>query len=300
MVAVIGATGNTGKVVAETLLARGQKVRVIGRDPERLVPQVRKGAEAWVGEASDAAALTKAFAGARAVYVMIPPNLASPDMRAYQEKVSDAQAQAIAQTGVEYAVLLSSVGADKPEKTGPVLGLRLFEEKLNGNSRLNALYIRAGYFMENLLAQVTVIKNFGIVGGPLRADLALPMIAARDVGAFSAQALLQLDFQGKRTVELLGQRDLDYREAAAVIGKAIGKPGLSYSQLPAWQLKPALAAMGMSTSMADALLEMSEALNSGYMRPLESRSAANTTTTSFEQFVAGHFVPLFTGKAAGA
>ena len=170
MVAVIGATGNTGKVVAETLLARGQKVRVIGRDPERLVPQVRKGAEAWVGEASDAAALTKAFAGARAVYVMIPPNLASPDMRAYQEKVSDAQAQAIAQTGVEYAVLLSSVGADKPEKTGPVLGLRLFEEKLNGNSRLNALYIRAGYFMENLLAQVTVIKNFGIVGGPLRAD----------------------------------------------------------------------------------------------------------------------------------
>ena len=58
--------------------------------------------------------------------------------------------------------------------------------------------------------------------------------------------------------------------------------------------------MGMSTSMADALLEMSEALNSGYMRPLESRSAANTTTTSFEQFVAGHFVPLFTGKAAGA
>jgi len=300
MVAVIGATGNTGKVVAETLLARGQKVRVIGRDAKRLEPLVQKGAEASVAEASDAAALTKAFAGARAVYVMIPPNLASPDVRAYQEKVSDAQAQAIAQTGVEYAALLSSVGADKPEKTGPVLGLRHFEEKLNANGRLNALYIRAGYFMENLLAQVSVIKNFGMVGGPVRADLALPIIATRDIGAFAAQALLQLDFQGKRAVELVGQRDLDYREATAVIGKAIGRPGLSYSQLPAWQLKPALAAMGMSSSMADELLEMSEALNSGYMRPLESRSAANTTPTSIEQFVAEHFVPLFTGKTAGA
>src|SRR5690242_3273790 len=107
MVAVIGATGNTGKVVAETLLARGQKVRVIGRDPKRLEPLVRKGAEASIADASDAAALTKAFAGARAVYVMIPPNLASPDVLAYQEKVSYAQAQAIAETGVEYAVLLS-------------------------------------------------------------------------------------------------------------------------------------------------------------------------------------------------
>jgi len=299
MVAVMGATGNTGRVVAETLLARGQKVRVIGRDPKRLAPLVQKGAEASIAEASDAAALTRAFAGARAVYAMIPPNLAAPDVRSYQEKVSDAQAQAIAQSGVEYAVLLSSFGADKPEKTGPVLGLRHFEEKLNACGRLNALYIRAGYFMENLLAQVSVIKNFGIVGGPLGADLALPMIATRDIGAFAAEALLQPAFQGKRAVELLGQRDLDYREATAVIAKAIGKPGLSYSQLPAWQLKPALTGMGMSSSMADALLEMSEALNSGTMRPLESSSAANTTPTSIEQFVAEQFVPLFTGKAAG-
>jgi uncharacterized protein YbjT (DUF2867 family) len=300
MVAVIGATGNTGKVVAETLLARGQKVRVIGRDAKRLGPLAQKGADAFVAEASEAAALTKAFTGARAVYVMIPPNLNSPDVRAYQERVSDAGAQAIEKAGVEYAVLVSSVGADKPDKTGPVVGLHQFEQKLNTIRRLNALYIRAGYFMENLLAQVTVIKNFGIVAGPLKADLALPMIATRDIGAFAAEALVKLDFQGKRAAELLGQRHLDYREATAVIGKAIGKPGLSYSQLPGWQLKPALAAMGMSSSMADALLEMSDSLNSGYMQALEPRSAANTTPTSFERFVADQFVPLFMGKAAVA
>jgi hypothetical protein len=93
---------------------------------------------------------------------------------------------------------------------------------------------------------------------------------------------------------------LTYQEVASVIGQAIGKPGLSYVQFPPAQLKPALTQMGMSSNMADLLLEMSEALNSGYMAPLEPRSAQNTTPTSIETFVAEQIVPRFTGKAAGA
>jgi uncharacterized protein YbjT (DUF2867 family) len=300
MIAIIGATGNTGKVIAEKLLARGEKVRAIGRDPNRLAPLVQKGAEAFAADAADEAALAKAFAGARAVYAMIPPNLKADDLRAYQEKVSDAQSRAIEKAGVEFAVVLSSIGADKPDNTGPVVGLHNFEQKLSSNARLNALYIRAGYFMENLLPQVQVIKNFGIVGGPLKPDLPLPMIATRDIGAYAAEALLKLDFRGKSAQELLGQRDLDYREATTGIGKAIGKPGLNYSQLPGWQLKMALTSMGMSASMADALLEMSDSLNSGTMRALEARTVSNSTPTAFEAFVAEQFVPSFAGKAAGA
>jgi uncharacterized protein YbjT (DUF2867 family) len=300
MIAIVGATGNTGSIAAQALLARGQKVRAIGRDANRLAPLVQKGAEAFVADATDAAALTKAFTGASPVYLMIPPNLSAPDIRAYQEKVSDASAQALEKSGVEYAVLLSSIGADKPDKTGPVLGLHSFEGKLNENKKLNALYIRAGYFMENLLPQAMVIKNFGLVGGPLKPDLLLPFIATRDIGAFAAEALAKPAFKGKQTAEILGQRDLDYREAASAIGKAIGKPELPYKQLPAWQLKMALQTMGMSSSMADALLEMADSLNSGYMRSLEPRSAANSTPTSIEQFIKEQFVSSFTGKAAGA
>ena len=300
MIAIVGATGNTGKIAAENLIARGQKVRVIGRDANRLAPLVKKGAEAFVADATDPVALTRAFAGVKAAYLMIPPNQAAEDFRAYQTKVVEASAQAVQRGGVEYAVVLSSIGADKPDKTGPVLGVRDFEQKLNENKSLNAFYIRAGYFMENVLPQAMVIKNFGMVGGPLKEDLLLPMIAARDIGAFAAEQLNQLDFTGKQTAELQGQRDISYKEVASVIGKAIGKPELHYSQLPAWQLKMALRSMGMSASIVDALLEMSDALNSGYMRALEPRSAVNTTPTSFEKFVAEQFVPAFSGKAAGA
>ncbi len=300
MYAITGATGNTGSVIAAKLLGRGEKVRVIGRDASRLGGFVQKGAEAFVADVTDAAALTKAFTGAKAVYAMIPPNPAAPDVNGYQERVSDALVTAIKDAGVGHAVVLSSVGADKPERTGPVLGLHNLEQKLGSVAALNALYIRAGYFMENLLPQVAVIKNFGVLGGPLRGDLSVAMIAARDIGDRAAEGLLRLSFTGKQARELLGQRDVTYREVASVIGKAIGKPNLNYMQLPPQQLKPALLQLGMSSSMADLLLEMSEALNSGYMAPLEPRSAQNTTPTTIETFVAEEFVPRFAGKAAGS
>ena len=300
MYAIIGASGNTGSAIAETLLAQGKKVRVIGRGPARLANLVQKGAEAFVADASDAAALTQAFGGAKAVYLMIPPSPAHPNVREEQERVSDAQVAAVRSAGVPYAVLLSSIGADKPEKTGPVVGLHNFEQKLSGVTGLSAVYLRAGYFMENLLAQSAVIKSFGVVGGPLRGDLKVAMIATRDIGAAAADALLKLDFNGKQARELLGQRDVNYVEAAAIIGNAIGKPGLGYMQLGAAQLKPALMQVGMSSNMADLLLEMSDSLNSGYMAPLEPRSARNTTPTTIEKFVAEIFAPLFEGKAASA
>ncbi len=300
MYAIIGASGNTGSVVAGRLLGHGEKVRVIGRDAKRLEGLVQKGAEAFLANATDAASLIKAFSGAKAVYLMIPPNPGHPNVREDQERVSDALVAAVQSARVEYAVVLSSIGADKPDKTGPVVGLHNLEQKLSGVASLKAIYLRAGYFMENLLPQVGIIQNFGVMGGPLRSDLKVAMIATQDIGAAAAEALLKLEFTGKQARELLGQRDLTYLDAASVIGKAIGRPSLGYMQFGPAQLKPALVHMGMSSNMVDLLLEMSDSLNSGYMEPLEARSAQNTTSTSIETFVAEQFVPRFTGKAAGA
>jgi uncharacterized protein YbjT (DUF2867 family) len=295
MYVITGATGNTGSVVAEKLLATGAKVRVIGRDAKRLERFTQKGAEAFVADATDAGALTKAFSGAKAAYAMIPPNIGAPNVRAYQEQVNDALVSAIEKNGLKHAVVLSSFGADKPEKTGPVVGLHSLEEKLNGIPRLNALYLRAGYFMENILPQVGVIKSFGDMAGPVKGDLPLPMIATRDIGAVAAHALLKLDFEGKRSRELQGAGDVTYLEVARIVSAAIGKPDLAYKQVPAVQLKPALLQIGMSSSMADLLLEMADALNSGYMRTLEPRSPQNSTPTSLETFISEVFVPSYRG-----
>ena len=300
MYVITGATGNTGSVVARQLLAKGKKVRVIGRSAERLKSLAGEGAEPFVASVTDAAALTKAFAGAEGVYAMLPPDVTSTDVHAYQERASDALAAALAQAAVKRAVVLSSIGADKPDKTGPVIGLHNLEQKLNRIAGLNVLHLRAGYFMENTLAQVGIIRTIGKAAGPLRGDLKLPLIATEDIGAAATEALLRPEFSGSQARELLGQRDLSMDEASAIIGKAIDKPGLVYVQLTDEQLRPALLQLGMSSNFAGLLLEMAAALNSGYMRALEKRTQQNTTPASFETFVDNKFVPLYRGQTRAA
>jgi len=298
MYVVLGASGNTGHVVAKNLLANGQKVRAIGRNAAHLQPLAAEGAEIFIADVTDASALTKAFRQAESAYVMIPPNPTSNEFRAYQENVSDAIATAVQSSGVKNIVALSSFGADKPTGTGPVVGLHNLEQKLNQIERANVLHLRAGYFMENMMPQVGAIRMVGSALGPVHPDLKLPMIATRDIGAAAAAALLQLNFQGKQTRELHGQRDLTYTEAVTIIGKAIGKPDLGYIQPPDDQVRAAMVQSGLSDNMAGLILEMAAALNRGHMRALEARTSRNTTPTSFETFVAETFVPAYQHQAA--
>jgi uncharacterized protein YbjT (DUF2867 family) len=298
MYVVLGASGNTGQVVAKNLLARGQKVRVVGRNAARLQPLAAEGAELLIGDATDATTLTKAFHQADSAYVLIPPDPASKDFRAFQDRVSDAIATALQNAGVKNIVSLSSFGADKASGTGPVVGLHNLEQKLNQINGANVLHLRAGYFMENTLAQVGVIRMAGNAIGPVSPSLKLPMIATRDIGAAAADALLRLAFRGKQTLELHGQRDLDYTEATTIIGKAIGKPDLGYIQAPDNQVRAAMVQMGMSDNFAGLILELAAALNSGHIRALEPRTAATTTPTSFETFVAAAFVPAYQQQTA--
>jgi uncharacterized protein YbjT (DUF2867 family) len=300
MYVVIGATGNTGIVVARELLTHGQKVQAIGRNIDRLQPLVKLGAEPFVADITDDEALSRAFTGAKAAYVMLPTNMRSESVLADDERAANALTSAIEKSRIKHVVALSSLGADKAEKTGSVAALTRLEQKLHHVARLNVICLRAGYLMENTLAQIGMIQAMGNTGGPLRGDLKLPMIATRDVGAFAGGTLVRLDFSGKQTRELLGQRDLDMNEATAIIGRAIGKPDLQYMQLASEQVRTGLLQVGMSGNMADLLLEMSASLNSGHISALEKRSPANTTPTSFEMFVRETIVPLYKGRSQSA
>jgi uncharacterized protein YbjT (DUF2867 family) len=298
MYVVLGASGNTGHVVANNLLAGGQKVRVVGRNAAHLQTLAAKGAETFIADVTDPGALAKAFDEAEAAYVMIPPNTTSSDPLGYSNRVGDAITAAVQNAGTKNVVALSSVGADKASGTGPVVGLYNLEQKLNQIIGANVLHLRAAYFMENTLPQVNAIRMMGAVGSPLRADLKLAMIATRDIGNAAAEALLHPSVRGKETRELLGPRDLTYTEVSTIIGRAIGKPDLKYVQVPDDQFRGVLVQMGMSEQFARLMVEMIGALNSGHMGALETRTPQNTTPTNFETFVADTFVPSYQQQAA--
>ncbi|MGC1545752.1 MAG: NAD(P)H-binding protein [Candidatus Acidiferrales bacterium] len=300
MIVITGATGHTGRPAAEALLAKGEKLRVIGRDAKRLEPLVQKGAEAFVGNVEDAASMTKAFEGATAVYLVLPEDVSQPDLRAHQERVSDSYAAAIANARVPCVVSLSSIGAQHAEKTGPIVGLHNQELKLNRIAGLNVLHLRAAYFMENLLMSIPPLRSMGILPGGLKGDMAMPWIATKDIGAYAATRLAARDFSGSSTQELHGQRDISMKEAASVVGNAIGKPKLSYMQVPFMMLEPALVQMGLPKKTAELVIEMWKGGNAGLIVPLEERTAKNTTPTTLESFVSEVFAPAYLAQAAKA
>lgn len=284
MYAITGATGNIGSKAAGILLARGEKVRVIGRDAVRLQLLVKKGAEAAVGDMKDTAFLTRSFAGIDAVFAMIPPDYTAADFRGYQNEIGANIVDAITRAGVRYVVNLSSQGAELPAGTGPILGLHDQELRLNGLAGVDVLHLRPTYFMENLLMNIPLINEKGFAGSAVRGDQKFAMIATRDIAAQVVEHLLRRDFTGKVVKDLLGQRDLSLKEAIGVIGRRIGWSDLKYVQFPYEEASRGMMAMGISPDTSRRLIEMSMALNDGLFAVNRPRTVENTTPTAIEEF----------------
>jgi len=284
MYVIAGASGNTGRVAAEELLARGQKVRVLGRDTERLLPLVGKGAETFKADLQDTANLTQALSGAKAAYLLIPPHLGAPDFMAYQKKTADSLSKAVRDSEIRHVVFLSSMGAQFADGTGPIKGLHYAEELLEKIQNLNLLAVRAAYFMENFYMSIPAVQQYGFLGTAVAPNVRFPMISTGDVGRYVADRLEKLDFRGRDVRELLGHEDLTMTEAATIVGKAIGKPGLEYRQLDEPTVRQALSSSGVSASTIDLFLEMSRAMSEGKVGATQPRTAENTTSTSLEEF----------------
>ncbi len=284
MLAIAGATGKIGSKLTEILLEKGHAVRVIGREAGKLKGFTAKGAEAAVGDLADTAFLTKAFTGAEAVFALIPPNFGVADFRAYQEKIGKSIAAAIKGSGVKYVVDLSSQGAHLPDGTGPIKGLHAQEERLNKLEGVNVLHLRPTYFMENLLMNIDMIRKMNIMGSAVRGDVKFAMIATKDIAAYAAERLVKRDFTGKSVADLLGERDLSLNDAAAIIGKKLGKPDLAYVTFPYEDAEKGMVATGLTPDLSRLYIEMSKALNEGLFAVNIPRTKENTTPTAFEMF----------------
>lgn len=300
MFVVLGATGNTGSVVARRLLELGKPVRAVGRDLYKLAPMKEAGAETVTADAADTGALRSALQGATAAYVMLPPRAKEAELLATGDRMSTAITEAVRAAGVPRVVLLSSIGAQHPGKTGPIRALHAFEQKLRQVDGLSAVFLRPGPFMENFLMLIPLVRSMGFLAGGIQSDLKMSLVATRDIGVAAADLLAGADFRGTVTRELRGQRDLSHDEAAAAIGAAIGKPKLSYQKFPAFLIEQGMKQMGIPGKTASLMSEMNEAANDGLLNPEESRSAKNTTPTSIEEWAREVFEPAYRAKAADA
>jgi uncharacterized protein YbjT (DUF2867 family) len=292
-IAVMGASGNVGSKLTEHLLAGGHAVRAMGRSAEKLAAARERGAEILIGDAADAGFLSAAFAGADGAFTMQPSNPASSDLLGEQDRDGEAIVAAASASGIPHLVAISSVGADVPAGTGPIAGLHRQEQRLKRLTGTSVLVLRPGYFFENFLAVLGLIRHQGINGGGAAGETTVPMIASRDIAAFAARALAQREWTGYEVRELLGPRDLSFAEATRILGAAIGKPDLAYVQFPYADYSAALQQAGLSKNVSDLYTEMEKAFDDGLVRSVEGRNAATTTPTTFEQFAREVLAPAY-------
>jgi uncharacterized protein YbjT (DUF2867 family) len=259
MFVVLGATGNTGKVVAETLLAQKKAVRVVVHDAGKGEAWRARGAEVAMADVEDDAALERAFTGAQGAYVLLPPSYSSSQVRVDNGRRAKTIAAAAEATGVAHIVMLSSVGAQQPDGTGPVLSIHDAEATF-GRIRSAVTFVRAAYFMENWGGSLYAVGQ-GILPTFLLADKAIPMVATRDIGLAAARLLAE-GGSGKRVIELAGPREYSPRDVAAALARIVGKPIVA-QQEPEEGMAAALMGAGMNSEWARLFQELTHGVNTG-------------------------------------
>ncbi|MBK9037351.1 MAG: NmrA family NAD(P)-binding protein [Myxococcales bacterium] len=258
MFAIAGVTGNTGAVVADTLLAAGAPVRVIVRDAAKAAPWRARGAEIAVADLADPAALTAALRGAAGAYLLIPPRPTSAEPLAENRAVAAAQAAAVAAARVPHVVLLSSVGAQHADGTGPIVSAQVAERVLAPLTQLTA--IRAAFFMENWAAALGMLDQ-GVVPTFVPRGLTMPMVATRDIGKAAAAALLEGP-RGDVRVELAGPRDYNADDVAAVLSTLTGRT-ITATDVPLDAVVPTYTSFGLSPAFAGLFRELYAGAASG-------------------------------------
>jgi uncharacterized protein YbjT (DUF2867 family) len=265
------------------LLARGERVRVVGRNRGRLSALAALGAEVLEADLQSGADVRRALGGTDAAYLLIPPNLGAPDFPAYQGAVAQSLSEGLEGSGCRSVVLLSSMGAEHEAGTGPVVGLHRLERSLARLQDICVLSLRAGYFMENFFMNLPMIQTQGVLAAPAPAEAPLALIAAADIGAYAADRLAARDFSGFEVVNLFGPRLVTLAEVTSTLGRALGKPGLRFVQASYEEAAKGMLQAGLSQKLVDMYIEMYQGAAQGLLAPEPGTPVVNTPTT-FEQF----------------
>lgn len=279
MFAVVGATGNTGSVVVETLLSRKQPVKVIVRSSEKGAGWKAKGAEVAVASLDDVSALTKAFEGAKGAYLLVPPNYGAEAWLADQRARMDRAAEAVRKSGVEHVVFLSSVGGHIAGATGPIRAASYGEHALEAVVK-NITILRPSYFMENWAPVIGSAKAEGVLPTFIAPQAKIPMTSTKDIGRIGAEHLIA-GGRGKQIVELAGPAEYSPEEVASALGQILGKT-VTPQHAPLSAVVPTFKSFGFSNEAAGLFEEMYSAFCKGSIGYEHPAKLVRGTVTLYE------------------
>lgn len=259
MFVITGVTGNTGAVVAQTLLDAGQKVRVVVRSADKGAAWRAKGAEVAVASLEDPLALARAFEGASGAYLLLPPDGTHPAFVARGRRLTEGFVEALTRTPVAHVVLLSSVAAHLPSGTGPIQTVGYAEQRLRTIPGVTLTAVRAAYFIENFASGLEPARAQGVLPALFDPARKLDMVSTVDIGRVSALALREPS-QTHQVIELAGPAPVSVDDAARALSTHLGR-AVTPHRVPSEAIVPTLTGFGMSADVAGLYREMCGAID---------------------------------------
>jgi uncharacterized protein YbjT (DUF2867 family) len=278
-----GSLGNVAKPLVKQLITAGHEVTVITTKDDKVSEIEALGAKAAVGSISDAAFLTSAFSGADAVYIMMPPSIGTSNFIQNIADAGQACADAIQAAGINRVVLLSSVGAGAESGNGPIQGVHRVENTFRQLIGVNVTVVRSGFFYVNFLRDIPQIKSRNVFGKNYSGDIRLALTHPNDLASAIAEELQAKGegFEVKYVVSDVSTGD----QLAALFGKAISKPELTWTAIPDEQLKQGMLSAGLSPELVGLIVEMGQGVqNSIIMNDFFSTDGNVIGRVKVEQF----------------
>ncbi|MES9608672.1 NAD(P)H-binding protein [Actinomadura sp. NPDC000929] len=281
MIVITAPTGNIGHQIVDHVLAAGEPLRVIARDPAKLPAGVRERVDVVQGSHGDARVVARAFEGADAVFWLLPSDPRAADVKESFLGFTRPAADAMRDLGVKRVVDVSALGRGTPQaaRAGHVTASLAMDELIAGTGVAFRALAASG-FMDNVLRQVETIREQGLFFDVVSPDRELRVVATRDIAAVAARLLLDTSWTGQEEIPLLGPENLSYNAMAAVISEVLGT-SVQYRQVSPQTLADRLTARGMSGAMVRSMLDMLAAKEDGLDDAIARtpRHAIDTPTT---------------------
>jgi uncharacterized protein YbjT (DUF2867 family) len=286
-------TGKVGRLVTRHLLDAGLDLTLIARHPGKL-DDLGTRAPVVQGVLDDPAVLDRATQGVDTLF-WVTPGLANPDYLRWNHDLAKLAVTTARRNGVKRAVMLSSISAQVPSGVGPISSLHLVEQEFQAGFT-DLVILRPTFFMENHFASLASIATIGMIFAPIAGSARFPQIATRDIAAKAAALLGDGTWTGQRILGLHGPADLDFEQTAQIIGEALARQ-VHFVQVTGEQAKQAMVSGGLPPYIADAYVEMYDAMGSGVFQQAEPRTSETTTPTTLRQFTLDTLKPAIEAAA---
>lgn len=250
---VTGSLGNVSGPLTETLVRDGHHVTVISSDPGKAAQINNLGATAVIGSLTDSAFLRQTLAGADALYAMTPLSFTEQDQLAYGRQIATNYVQAIQQTGIKRAVLLSGWAADLVPSAS-------VEDVFAQLPNVAVTFLRPAYFYSNFYMSLESIRQTGRLTATFGGDDRLVFVSPKDIAAAAAEELVTV---APSRIRYVGSDEMTCNEAARLLGAAIGVPTLQWTIISEEQALAEYKSMGMPATLAQNLVEMQATMHDG-------------------------------------